>query len=364
MFDLSLILTLITKPLFLSLLISGLVTPLVIVLYTKLNLLDDPQKNKHIKTVHQKPVPRGGGIPILIAILVCSLVFLGIDKHIVGILTGALVLVVVGVFDDIFDLSPYLRLITTILAALFVVASGIGIAYITKPFGQVGETISLSSPQIPFTLFGQQKTVWVLSDFFALIWILWLSNIVNWSKGVAGQMPGFVGIAAFFIGLLSLKFATDTTQWEVATLAGITSGAYFGFLFFNYYPQKIMPGYGGGSLAGYMLAVLSILSGAKLAALVLTLGIPFADALITIFRRICRKKSPVWGDRGHLHHRLLDSGWSIPQISWFYWIATLILGILSLQLNSNQKLFTIALTILATAGLIIWLKLAKQNLKK
>ena len=82
-----------------------------------------------------------------------------------------------------------------------------------------------------------------------------------------------------------------------------------------------------------------------------------ADAAITVVRRLINKKSPVWGDRGHLHHRLLDSGWSKPQIAVFYWVSTLALGILTLQLNSTQKVFTIAMIGFITAALIFLLKL-------
>jgi len=187
-----------------------------------------------------------------------------------------------------------------------------------------------------------------------------MSNIVNWSKGLDGQMPGFVAIAAVFMGLFSLRFSSDITQWEVTSLAAITAGAYAGFLLFNFFPQKIMPGYGGGTLAGFLLAILAILSGAKVAAMILILAIPTTDAIVSIIRRVYQGKSPVWGDRGHLHHHLLDSGWSRPQIALFYWAATFVLGLLSLKLNSAQKIFTIALAALITSGILLWLKYLTQ----
>jgi UDP-GlcNAc:undecaprenyl-phosphate GlcNAc-1-phosphate transferase len=277
-------------------------------------------------------------------------------------LLGAFILTIIGVLDDIFDLSPYVRILTTILAALVVVAAGIGIAYFTNPFGPPGSIIHIDQPQIAFYLFGKTRSIWVIADLFAVIWILWMANIVNWSKGLDGQMPGITAIAAIFIGLLSLRYVSDVTQWPVIKLATITAGAYLGFLVWNFYPQKIMPGYGGGSLAGYLLAVLAILSVAKVATMILILAIPTADAGYTIIRRLLRGKSPVWGDRGHLHHRLLDAGWTKPQIALFYWFTTALLGFLSLQLNSTQKLFTIAMITLIIGGFLIWLKLSIVNL--
>ena len=356
------ILNLILLPLSASFIVSGLVAKLTIAFYTKKKWLDDPKKQSHEKIVHTKAVPRGGGIPIFIALILSSLFFLTINKNLIGILLGSLVLTIVGVADDILDLSPYTRLVTGTLAALFVVASGIGIAYVTNPFGPAGSVLSLSSPQIAFDLLGQTRTVWILSDIFALIWITWLMNIVNWSKGVDGQMPGFVAIAALFIGLLSLRFAGDASQSNAIGLAAITSGAFFGLLLFNRYPQKIMPGYGGGSLGGFLLAVLAILSGAKVAAMILILGVPIVDALITIFRRLVSGRSPVWGDRGHLHHRLLDIGWSKSSVARFYWLTTFLFGVFALQLNSTQKLFTIITTALLVFGLVIWLKLAQTSI--
>jgi len=116
-----------------------------------------------------------------------------------------------------------------------------------------------------------------------------------------------------------------------------------------------MPGYGGGTIAGFLLAILSILSGAKLATMIIVLGVPMMDAIYTIIRRITSGKSPVWGDRGHLHHKLMDLGWGKRRVSIFYWLTTGLLGLVALQLNSKQKLFTIVLLILGVGGLLLWL---------
>lgn len=356
--------SLFATPALLAFAITVLTTPIVIHLYSRFGWLDDPKTNTHAKVTHAQPTPRGGGLPIFISLLTVSLISIGLDKHLLGILAGSSILTLVGTLDDIKDLNPYARLVTGTLAALCVVAAGIGIAYVTNPFGSPGSVIHLNQPQIPIYLWGKLRTIWVLADLFAVLWIVWLMNIVNWSKGLDGQMPGFVAIAAFFLGLLSFNFVGDFTQWPVIKLAAITSGAFLGLLVWNRYPQKIMPGYGGGSLAGFLLAVLAILSGAKLAAMILILGIPIADAIYTIVRRIWNKQSPVWGDRGHLHHHLLDLGWSKPQIARFYWFSTLVLGLLALQLTSSQKLFTILAVGLLVGGLLFWLKLIRQNVIK
>ncbi|MDQ5951446.1 MAG: UDP-GlcNAc:undecaprenyl-phosphate/decaprenyl-phosphate GlcNAc-phosphate transferase, partial [Patescibacteria group bacterium] len=191
---------------------------------------------------------------------------------------------------------------------------------------------------------------------------MWNMNIVNWSKGVDGQMPGFVAVALVFIGLLSEKFLGDPSQFNTTVLSFISAGAFLGLLFWNWYPQKIMPGYGAGSLAGYLLSVLAILSGAKVATTLMVLSIPTADAIFTISRRIAAGKSPIWGDRGHLHHKLLDVfKWSKQQIALFYWGSSLVLGILSLYLNTLGKVITIGSAMILTFAVLI---VAKVKSKK
>lgn len=351
-------------PFIISLGITFVTTPLVILVYHKFGFLDDPKKNTESKKVHLTPVPRGGGIAIFTGLLITSLFFLNWDKYLLAILLGASVLMIVGILDDLKNLSPYLRLLTGVAVAAIVVLSGIGITYITNPLIP-GEVIWLNLPIYEFSLLGTQLSYKLLADTLGILWILWMMNMVNWSKGVDGQMPGFVTIAAIVIGILSLRFIDDVTQWRVITLAMITAGSFLGLLFWNAYPQKIMPGYGAGSLAGYLLAILAILSGAKVATMILVLGIPTLDAVYTIIRRLYSKKSPVWGDRGHLHHRLLDIGWSKKKIAYFYWLMSALLGSFSLLLNSTQKVFSLVSLTLVVGGIILWLNLfSKIGLKQ
>lgn len=322
---------------FLSALTSLVITPLVRSFFIKRGWIEDPIK-KHAKTKNAtalKSVPRGGGIPVFISISLVSLLFLPLDKHLIGILIAALFTLTVGLWDDIKDISPKIRLLTNIVAALIVVASGIGIAFISNPFGGI---IDLSFLKINFSFFGNHS-IWVISDILAIIWIVWCMNIVGWATGVDGQLPGFTSISAFFIGLLALRYSLDISQWPVIILAGAVCGAYLGFLPFNIFPQSIMPGYSGKSLAGFFLAVLAILSGAKLATVIFLLGVPMLDAVFTIIRRIVNHKPIYLGDGQHFHHQLLKKGWSRSSISLFYWSLSFVLGVISLFLNSQQKLY-------------------------
>lgn len=327
----------------LIILISGIIsvslTPLVRNIFIRQGWVEDPiKKNKksHNATA-TTPVPRGGGIPIFISILIVSLIFLPLDKHLLGILLAALFSLIIGVWDDLKDISPKFRLLTNLLSAVIVVASGIGIAFISNPIS--GGVIDLSFLKFNFNFFGPHS-IWIISDLLAIIWIIWCMNIVGWATGVDGQLPGFTAISAFFMGVLAFKYAADITQWPVIILAGAVCGAFIGFLPFNFFPQSIMPGYSGKSLAGFFLAVLAILSGAKLATLVFLLGIPMLDAIYTIIRRLVQHRPIYIGDGQHLHHQLLNLGWSRRAISLLYWFFSLSLGLLSLFLNSTQKFYT------------------------
>jgi len=342
-----------------AIVLAAAVAPVIIRLYRRHGWVDDPSKNLHIKKTHTTSVPRGGGMVVFTAILFTTLLFLPIDQQVIGILLGAFLLTVVGFLDDVYDLHPLIRVATGLMAALIVVGSGIGIAYVSNPFG-LG-VIHLDQPQIFFELLGETRSIWVLADVFGLLFIVWNMNIVNWSKGVDGQMPGFVAIALVFVGVLSQRFSGDPTQFDVQTLSFIVAGAFIGFLIWNVFPQRMMPGYGAGSLAGYFLSVVAILSGAKVATTLMVLAIPTADAVFTISRRLLAHKLPWWGDRGHLHHKLMDVlGWGRRRIALFYWSSSLLLGMLSLYLNTLGKIVTMAVTVSLVFGFLIWVKLRRS----
>jgi UDP-GlcNAc:undecaprenyl-phosphate GlcNAc-1-phosphate transferase len=238
-----------------------------------------------------------------------------------------------------------------------VVGFGLGIPYISNPFGGI---IQLDTWRFSFEVFGVHNIL-IFADLLAILWLTWTMNMVNWSKGVDGQLPGFVSITALFLGLLSQRFVShDIRATTVTYLSFIVSGAYLGFLPFNFYPQKIMPGYSGGAMAGFLLGILSILSFGKVGTAVLILTIPITDASYTILRRIQKKQSPFRADWGHFHHRLLEIGWGKRRIAFFYWIISLILGISSLFLGGIEKL----LAFLSTGFLLFVFMVIVERIKK
>ena len=332
-----------------SFFIAVLSTPLTINFAKHFGLVDDPKKRSHPANTHRGIIPRAGGLPIIIAVILTSLLFLQINKLILGVLIGGVLIFFIGILDDIYDLSPYIRFITSIIIIIVVVSFGLGIPYVTSPFGGV---IRLDQNILTFDFLGAHNFL-ILANLLSIFWILLLMNIVNWSSGVDGQLPGFVTISCFVLGFLALRFsAHDINKIDVAILSFIVGASYLGFLPWNFYPQKIMPGYSGGALAGYFLGVLSILSWGKIGTLVLLLSIPLIDGFFVFLNRIKNKKSPFYGDDSHFHHRLLKIGWGRRRIAIFYWIVSLIFGLSALFMQSDRK-YIVLVFVFVLIGLFI-----------
>lgn len=314
---------------------SFLLTIPTIPIAKKLGLVTDKKKRVHPAHTHKGIIPRAGGVPIFFAIFLTAIFFIPLNKILIGTLISSFILVIIGLFDDYYDLSPYLRFFLNLFVSALVIAFGLGIPYISNPFG--GQIIKLDNWSVAVDFFGQHHFL-ILADTLAILWLSWTTNMVNWSKGVDGQLPGFVGITAFFLGLLSQRFTSHDITVQTATLFSFAvAGAYLGFLPFNFYPQKIMPGYGGGALAGFLLGILSIISFGKLGTALLILSVPLIDAVYTMIRRLKAGKSPFKADWGHLHHRLLEIGWGKRRIAFFYWLISFVLGLSALFLKGMGK---------------------------
>lgn len=342
-------------PLVIAFITTAIATPLCLIFIKKFKLFDDPKKHKHPAVIHKKPIPRGGGIPLFIGVFITSLFFLPATNVTIVLFVACLISLIVGVLDDKFDISPYIRFATNLLTALIVVGSGVEVAFITHPMGGI---LHLDTIMLPISLFGYTFS---LSQIVAIVWIVWVMNMLNWSKGVDGQMPGIVAISGIVIGLLSLRFSlSDPKTVIAANLSFILAGSSLGFLLYNFYPAKIFPGYGATAIY-LLLSVVSILSGAKLATAILVMGVPMVDGIFTILRRIASGKSPFWHDKKHLHHLLLKLGLTQRLIALFYWSISGIFGVLSLLLESKGKIFAISLVVIIVGGALLFLHLITRE---
>lgn len=229
--------------------ITFFLTPLVILFAKKLGLVDDPKRRYHPAAVHTGLVPRAGGLSLFLGITLPILFFLPLSTLTLSLVLSACILVIVGLFDDRQDIHPTVRLATNALACFLVIIAGVTIPYVTHPFHSgvlhldsfVVSLGSLSFAPLPLLL--------------SFIWIYWTMNIIGWSAGVDGQLPGVVVIGATVLGILSLRYSLkDPSQWYVTILSAIVAGSFLGFLPWNFYPQRIMPGYSGKTLAGFFFS--------------------------------------------------------------------------------------------------------------
>ncbi|MCA9375483.1 MAG: undecaprenyl/decaprenyl-phosphate alpha-N-acetylglucosaminyl 1-phosphate transferase [Candidatus Doudnabacteria bacterium] len=312
----------------------------------KTNVLDHPHGSEGGRKQHKAPTPLMGGVAIYSAfaiVLLLAVEFLPeftsgylLPKHVYGFLLGGFVLVVGGVIDDIWDLSPRLQILFPVAAALSVVASGIGIDFLTNPFG-TGIDLTFLKLHL-FSLEGRPYFFVVFADLFAFLWILGSIYATKFLDGVDGLVSGLTVIAG--VVFFGLSVWIDAGQPETAFIALMLAAATLGFLVWNLpLPRaRIFLGEGGSTLLGFLLAVLAILSGAKLATALLLLGLPLVDLILVIGRRLLAKKSPFQGDRRHTHFQLLalfrGSIWRTLLTLWGF---VLVFGVAALLFEGRAK---------------------------
>jgi UDP-GlcNAc:undecaprenyl-phosphate/decaprenyl-phosphate GlcNAc-1-phosphate transferase len=265
------------------------VTPFVIKFAVKIGAVDKPNERK----VHTRVMPRLGGLAIFIGVAVGYFVGGVYNQQVTGITVGAILIVIVGMLDDLYELSPKVKFCGQLLAALVVVATGLKIDILTIPF--VG-TFDVGLWSYPITIF----------------WIVGITNAINLIDGLDGLSAGISAIGVATIATM----AGMADKMLIFTLSLIILGSVIGFLFYNFHPAKIFMGDTGALFLGYAISVLSVLGLYKSVTLfsfvvpVIILGVPIFDTTFAIIRRIVNKKPISAPDKSHLHHRLLALGFS------------------------------------------------------
>ncbi|MBI2607707.1 MAG: hypothetical protein HYW51_02695 [Candidatus Doudnabacteria bacterium] len=326
--------------------ISFVATFLVSRLAIRKKILDYPDTERKF---HSQPTPYLGGVAIFTSFLLVTLtvgIFLG---HLLGgniplrILTaiwaGGAILMIGGYLDDRYRLPAKYSIIFPVLAALTIVSSGISAVSIHNPFS--GEIILLDD----ILWFGLP----LASAIIVFGWTMVMTYTTKLLDGMDGLVTGLSAVAAMV--LFGLSLTSQVQQPQTALLAIIFAGSLVGFLILNFYPAKIFLGEGGSTFAGFMLAILAIVSGGKIATAVLVMGIPLLDAVWVVLQRLFNKQNPFSGDRKHLHFRLIDIGFSEPQAVIFLYVIAGMFGATTLFLQSLGKL--IALGALIVVMLII-----------
>ncbi|MCF0154290.1 MAG: undecaprenyl/decaprenyl-phosphate alpha-N-acetylglucosaminyl 1-phosphate transferase [Veillonella sp.] len=290
-----------------GLVITLAVTPLVSKLAVKIGAIDKPDARK----VHHGAIPRLGGLAIFAGYII-SLVysFPHEQNHdLLGLVLGTIILVAVGIWDDVKQIEPKTKLMGQIIAAAVLCAYGIRVDFINLPWGG---TLFLHYWSVPLTIF----------------WIVGFTNIVNLIDGLDGLAAGISGIACLVVSIVLINMG----QVALGCAALALAGSICGFLRYNFNPAKIFMGDTGSMLLGYTVAAISVMGAVKTAAVAalavpaIVLGLPILDTLFAIVRRKISGRPIFKPDKGHVHHRLLAQGLSQKQAVLLMYGVTAFLG--------------------------------------
>jgi len=320
-------------------------------------IVDEP---KLPRKRHGRPVALLGGVAIAAGIAMIALFLYATGwlpgeyirtKYLIGIAIAVGILALGGVLDDRYDLKPSRQILFPIAAALAIIASGIGVTYITNPFGGLFHldeirAIVLWWDGIPYRLT-------LFADIFTMAWLLGMTYTTKFLDGLDGLVSGLVVIGGIVVAAVSLM--QEVSQPDTALLALAVAGVFAGFLVFNVHPASIFLGEGGSTAAGFLLGTLAIISGGKIATTLLILGLPIFDTAMVIIRRLARKRPATAGDRSHFHFLLVDSGFNERQVVAMFWFVSALFGTSTLFLRGSAKVVAIglifSLLLVAMAGL-------------
>ncbi len=315
-------------------------TPLVRKWAFKLKAVDIPKDGRRM---HTHPIPRLGGLAIIFGFTVAVLCFYRApSRRIIASFIGAGIIAAMGVVDDIKALDAKPKFLIQILAACIVVIGGnLKIDVLTNPN------------------FLSENPYWILPDWVSIpvtiLWIVFITNAVNFIDGLDGLAAGVSAIMSVSLVFIALRVG----EYPVALLGISLMGACFGFLPYNFNPAKIFMGDTGSTFIGFLLATMSIQCVFKSYAIIsfavplLILGLPLFDAVFAMLRRISKGQSPMKADRGHLHHRLIDMGFSQKQTVFILYAISGVLGITAVVLAESTALRAILILICVLVFILI-----------
>ena len=321
----------------LSFVISFALTPLVKKFAQLVGAMDVPKDGRRM---HKVPIPRLGGLAIFLGFLLTVLLLVDLTPQLQSILLGSVIIVVLGVIDDIQPLRAWLKLIVQIIAALIPACSGVVVHILSNPvFFTENNYIQLGVLAIPITV----------------IWIVLITNAVNLIDGLDGLAAGVSVIASLSVIVVALVLGDGITAVIMAALAG----GCVGFIPYNFNPAKIFMGDTGATFLGYIMATVSVMGLFKSYAIIsfvvpfLILGLPIFDTCFAFCRRLAHGKNPMAPDRSHVHHRLIDMGLNQKQAVAILYVVSVILGLSAVVLATSGALKAIIVLCAICAALLV-----------
>jgi len=327
--------------------VALITTPVVRSLAFRIGAVDVPKDNRRM---HSHPIPRMGGLAIFFGFILSVLVFLPLTNQLRSMLLGAVIIVVLGIFDDIYALPAKPKFLVQILAALIAVWGGNRIEFLSNP--------NIFSSE-PYWELG------ILAIPFTVLWIVAITNAVNLIDGLDGLACGVSTISSMTL----LVIALIVSEPDVAILTAALSGACIGFLPYNLNPAKIFMGDTGSTFLGFILAVVSIQGLFKFYTIMsfavpfLMLGLPIFDTCFAILRRLAKGQSPMSPDRLHIHHRLIDMGFSQKQAVATLYIISAILGLSAVVLTTSgtAKAMMFLVSLCVAGAIAAWIYLGHHD---
>ena len=327
--------------------VSFAASPLVRQFAYTIGAIDVPQDERRM---HKTPIPRLGGLAIFLGFLTATLLFVKIDHTLRGILLGAVVIVVLGVIDDIVRLPAWIKLLVQIGAALIPVFHGVVIERFSNPFIFDSEAyLHLGPLSIPLTV----------------LWIVAITNSVNLIDGLDGLAVGVSAISSLSLLIISLVLI----QPDIALIMAALAGACVGFMPYNMNPAKMFMGDTGATFLGFILAAVSVTGLFKFYNIIsfavpfLILALPIFDTVSAIFRRMIRGKSPMAADRSHVHHRLIDMGFSQKQSVAILYTLSSVLALSAVVLTTSGEIKSMLFILAVIVALALSSKLFTQPRK-
>ncbi|MBX4186837.1 MAG: undecaprenyl/decaprenyl-phosphate alpha-N-acetylglucosaminyl 1-phosphate transferase [Candidatus Doudnabacteria bacterium] len=324
----------------LAFLVSFIATFLVSRIAMRRGVVDLPDEERRF---HKRPTPTMGGIAIYASFFLVTLavgVFGGYLLNgniplniLIAIWAGGAILMIGGYLDDRYRLPALQSLIFPIIACLVLVSAGVKAVTVHNP---LNNQIIVLLP--------------IFSGLVVFLWTLTMTYTTKLLDGMDGLVTGISTIAALI--LFGISLSPQVSQPQTALLAITFAGSLAGFLILNFYPAKIFLGEGGSTFAGFMLAVLAVVSGGKIATALLVMGIPLLDMVWVILQRLISRQSPFSGDRKHLHFKLTEIGFSEPQAVLFLYALTGIFGGSALFLQSRGKMIALIILFLVMLAII------------
>ncbi|GAA0604968.1 MraY family glycosyltransferase [Virgibacillus siamensis] len=302
-----------------SLVATFLLTYLVRKLAFKLKVVDFPNHRK----IHKKVTPRLGGLATFVGVFLGMLYLQPHHEHLLEISLGAIVIIITGALDDRYQIRPVIKLAGQLIAASFLISSGLIIENITIPI--------IGLVDLGF-----------FSVLITILWIVGITNAINLIDGLDGLATGVTTIALISMFVMAL---IDMQSMLAAYMCIVLIGSNLGFLFHNFYPAKIYMGDTGSNFLGYMLAVVSILGLFKNIALfsfiipVIVLAVPIFDTAFAIIRRAYNKENIMMPDNKHVHYQLLSKGFSHRKTVLIIYAFSALFGAMAI-LFSKASLFT------------------------